>query len=448
MAGPYPLATVACSVTPQGITGPGFSDILASFTASLQSIIGSDVYLDPSTKDGQLLAVLAQAQSDDNQATIAAYNSYNIGTAQGTALDGAAQNIGVQRLASSASTVILNIVGVVGTVIPVGAVVQDQTGNLWNLPAPFTIPLAGTIAVTATCQAQGNIVALPNTVTIPYAGLVAGWQSVTNPAAAVPGAPIEVDGIFRGRLAASTGISGRTGLSNIESNIANVPGVSRSTVYQNDGSGPSGDEPDVNGIPVHYLAAVVLGGDALAVATAIQQAKDVGAGTLGSISEVVIDPSGVACTINFYPLSLVRIYQAITILPLTGYTSAIGAQILAAVAAFVSAGAIGQNVYLEWCRSVASMSGATPMPTFVVLGYSQDITPTPTATADLVIAFNAAATLAVGDVSLTVATLYNPVTSYSIGNAVSYLNEGYVSLVNTNVGNTPSISPTQWSAVI
>ena len=39
---------------------------------------------------------------------------------------------------------------------------------------------------------------------------------------------------------------------------------------------------------------------------------------------------------------------------------------------------------------------------------------------------------------------YNAGTSYSIGNRVTYLETIYESLVNANLGNTPSTSPTQW----
>jgi uncharacterized phage protein gp47/JayE len=389
-----PLATVACTVDPNGISAPSFAAILQSFIDSTKNVYGSDIYLDPSTKDGALLAVLAQAQSDSNQQTIATYNGYNPQNAVGTNLDAAVQPNGIQRQASSASTVILAIGGTVGTLIPAG-IVQDLTGNLWNLPANITIPVAGTINVTATAQQQGNIVALPGTVTIPYT-VVLGWQTVTNVAAAVPGAPVELDGALRARQSVSTALTGYTSLAAIESNVANTPGVSRSKVYQNDTG-----EPDINGVPAHSIAVVALGGDILAVATAIQQKKDLGAGTYGTISQIVIDPSGMPININFFELELVRIYQAITIKALTGYTADIGVKVAAAAAAFVSGLDIGETVYLEWCKAAATLSGLDQQ-TFVVTAMTQATTPAPVATADIVIAFSSAAQLAVADVTLTV----------------------------------------------
>ena len=43
------------------------------------------------------------------------------------------------------------------------------------------------------------------------------------------------------------------------------------------------------------------------------------------------------------------------------------------------------------------------------------------------------------------APAYDAGTTYAIGNRVSYLNNEYTSLVNSNIGNTPSSSPAQWS---
>jgi len=43
------------------------------------------------------------------------------------------------------------------------------------------------------------------------------------------------------------------------------------------------------------------------------------------------------------------------------------------------------------------------------------------------------------------AAAYNAGTTYVVGDRVSYLSNEYTSLVNSNTGNTPSSSPTQWS---
>jgi len=68
----------------------------------------------------------------------------------------------------------------------------DTASNQWMLPSSVVIPSGGEITVTATAQNLGAILALPNTVTS-IGTPTRGWQSVTNEAAAAPGAPVESD---------------------------------------------------------------------------------------------------------------------------------------------------------------------------------------------------------------------------------------------------------------
>ena len=77
----YPLATLACTVGPTGITSPSYNDILQSLLASAASIYGSDQYLGDDSQDYEFMAIYAQAQYDSNQATIATYNQFSPATA-------------------------------------------------------------------------------------------------------------------------------------------------------------------------------------------------------------------------------------------------------------------------------------------------------------------------------------------------------------------------------
>ncbi|MGC8170052.1 baseplate J/gp47 family protein, partial [Salmonella enterica] len=75
--------------------------------------------------------------------------------------------------------------------------------NIWNLPASVTIPPSGLITVTATCAAIGAVSAPAGTITTINTP-TRGWQSVTNPADAVPGAEVESDAALRSRQKIST----------------------------------------------------------------------------------------------------------------------------------------------------------------------------------------------------------------------------------------------------
>src|SRR5579862_2461754 len=154
-----PITTLACTVGPTGISSPSYADILSSLQSQVQAIFGSDIYISPDSQDGQLLAIIAQAIYDSNQATIAAYNSFSPTFAQGDGLSSVVKINGIRRAIASNSTATGNVVGVAGTTI-VDGVVKDENGNLWDLPPSVTIPGGGSIAVTVTAEQLGNIVAL------------------------------------------------------------------------------------------------------------------------------------------------------------------------------------------------------------------------------------------------------------------------------------------------
>ncbi|WP_457832781.1 baseplate J/gp47 family protein, partial [Staphylococcus aureus] len=61
-----------------------------------------------------------------------------------------------------------------------------------------------------------------------------GWQSVTNPADAVPGAEVESDAALRSRQKISTAIPSLTVFEGIVGAVAGVSGVTRYRGYEND----------------------------------------------------------------------------------------------------------------------------------------------------------------------------------------------------------------------
>jgi hypothetical protein len=391
----YPLPTLAYQITPTGASAPSLEDIIGSLNATAQNIFGEDIYITPDAQDEQLLAAVSQAIFDTNASGIAGYLSFSPATAVGAALSSNVKINGIQRDPLSYSTAILTLVGTAYTVL-LNCLVQDQQNNLWALPSLVTIPESGTIDVTATCQTPGAIIALENTINVPYT-TVLGWDSATNPAAATIGAPVEEDGDLRQKQTISTAISSRTQLEAIQGAIANILGVQRSKVYQNDTGTPDG-----NGIPGHTISVVVSGGDSTAIAQAIEQQKDGGCGTYGSTAVVVDDPEGLPITIRFYELAETPIYAAITIQPLAGYVSSTETALVAALVAFINALAIGENVYQFWCAAAAGLADTPLQQTFVITHCYIGLAANPSTNGDVTIAFNAAASCATGNVAVTV----------------------------------------------
>lgn len=392
----YPLATLGVTINAAGISAPPLTDIINSLIVSFQAIYGSDVVLIVGSQDYQNISIRATAQNDTNNSIIAEYLGFMPGYAQGVNLSNLVLINGIQREASSASLATVVVGGVVGVVIPAG-VVQDQNGFSWSLPANVTIPSAGVVAVDAVCGTQGAISAPPNTITL-IVNQQIGWYTATNPAAASPGQPVELDATLRQRQKISTGISAFTPLSAIAAAIANVTGVSRSKVYENDEA-----VTDANGIPSHSISPVVFGGSSAAIAQTVERKKSPGTGTYGSTSVIVLDPSGVPINIKFFVGVFVPIYISVTIQPLVGYVPSTATTIIAALVAFVNSLPIGVTLYYNWLWSPASLDDDINElgQTYVITAMTVGTAPSPTNTSSVIIPFNQAASCDTPNVVLT-----------------------------------------------
>jgi uncharacterized phage protein gp47/JayE len=352
----YPLATLAPTVTAAGITMPAFTDILNSLITSYQLIYGSDTNLDPSTQDGQWIAIQALGIYNNGQGIIAVYLSYSPTYAQGIQLSSMVKINGLRRQTPTNSTTQITVVGQAGITI-LNGIFTDQFGNPWTYIVT-SMPGGGSISVTATCQTLGDVVLPMGSTTIgpgnqlDFVTIVPGLQSITTTTDAITGAPIETDAALRNRQSISTGNPAQTPLAAIVGTVAAVTGVTSVVPYENDTS-----ITDANGVPPHSIALVIIGGNSSDIATAIQSKKNPGTGTYGTTQVVVLDQSGVPDTINFFYETEVQIYFQITIAALQNYTSSVGTLILASVAQYINNLPSGQNV--EWNKlwSAANLSG-------------------------------------------------------------------------------------------
>ena len=395
MSTTFPLATLAALVSSTGITAPSYDDTLTSLQTSWQQIYGSDIYLGADTQDGQALAIFAQAIYDANQTAIAVYNQFSPATAQGAGLSALVKQNGLRRLIPTNSQVDLLIGGTVGTVINNG-VAADTAGNQWALPASVTIPSTGSILVTATCLAQGQINAAAGAIAT-IASPTFGWSTVSNAYAATPGLPVETDAALRRRQQASTNLPALTVLASTVAAIDALPGVISCTPYEN-----ATAATDSNGLPGHSISMVVQGGDATAIATAIALKKTPGCATYGSTSVNVVDSVGITHPINFFIPTAERIMAAVTIHSLAGYTALTGTAIQQAIADYINAIGVGQPVMISRLYLPAQLNGGPLLAQFELISIAISINPASPGSSDLTIPFNAVATCAVADITLTV----------------------------------------------
>lgn len=388
------IASPAPTLTVDGITAPSYADILDYFQVQYRTIYGSDVYLGNDSQDGQFLGVIAKGQHDSNSVAIAVYNAFSPATAQGVGLSSVVKTNGVRRAVATNSTATLNIVGVAGTAV-INGIVQDGAKNRWNLPATVNIPLAGTIAVTATCQTAGAVAALPNTINQIITPQL-GWQSANNAAAATLGAPVETDAALRQRQAVSVAQPSTTALVGTVGAIAALAGTTRYTGYDN----PTGSV-DANGLPAHSIAVIVEGGDITQIAQAIANHKTQGCATYGTTTVVASDIYGLPISINFFVLQEVRITAALTISAISGYTADIGTQIKQSLADYINALPIGQKVIWTRLFQPANLNGSAPGLAYEIDSLLIAAFPGSPAAADVAVGFNQAASLSVADITLT-----------------------------------------------
>lgn len=388
---------LSATVTAEGISAPEYQTVLDTITGYFQQIYGSDSYLDPDSKDGQMVALVALAIHDANNTAITVYRSFSPSTALNDALTSNVKINGISRRAATNSTVDELLVGEPGTIITNGSV-KDTNGIIWNFPAQVVIGIDGTAIATATCGTSGAVAALAgsvNKINTP----TRGWVSATNPLAATVGVAGETNAELRVRQSQSVALTSVTPFEAVDGAIANIDGVTRHKLYENDQ-----DTPDANGLPPHSIAAIVEGGDATVIANTLRGVKGQGSTPFGSTVIIVPDKYGSPHPVGFSRPVDVPVFVKITISPLTGYTSQVGDEIKAAVAAYINSLAIGASVLLSRIYSPANLgvvSGGNSRYydiTELLIGTSS----AGVAATNIVIAFDHSASCRVADINLEV----------------------------------------------
>lgn len=388
---------LSATVTAEGISAPDYQTILDTLTSYFQQIYGSDAYLEPDSKDGQMVALVALAIHDANNTAISVYNCFSPATGYGAALTSNVKINGIARRGATNSTVDLVLTGTAGTSITNGTV-KDTNNVIWRLPASVTIGVGGTVTVTATCSNSGAVAALAGTITTINTP-TRGWASVTNPAAATIGAPAETDAELRIRQGQSVALPSLTPFEGVDGAIANVAGVTRHKLYENDTGAI-----DSNGLPPHSISAIVDGGDVTEIAQTIRGNKGQGTATYGTTSVTVPDTYGNPHVISFSRSTDVPIFVAITLKVFTGYTSQIGEQIKQAVADYINGLTIGDDVLLSRIYSPANLgvvSGGNARYydiTDLLIGKSSDSV----SASNIDIAYDASASCSTANITITV----------------------------------------------
>lgn len=173
-------------ITLNGTIVPDTASIQSDVEQEWVDALGLSEVPDPSSAEGRLIdaEVTSRISVARNNALLA--NQQNPNLSSGTFLDAHLALIGSERDQAERSTVICDLAGVSGTLIPAGQFVEDDDRNLWKLVSDATLDGSGQATATFRTVDFGPITATSGSVDKIVSGVV-GWETVTNPDDAVPG---------------------------------------------------------------------------------------------------------------------------------------------------------------------------------------------------------------------------------------------------------------------
>ncbi len=278
---------------PNGFIAPIERDILTGVNADLNSAFGGNLNL--TTSVGGLTNPTPQAQiassgtaiiGDCNDQFLAVTQGVDPKYAQGRMQDGIARIYFIERNPVLPTTVSATCTGLVGAVIPVGALAQATDGNLYACQQAGIIAINGMTTLPFACTVAGPISCPAGSLATIYRS-VPGWDTVTNASDGVLGNDVETRAAFEARRTASVAQNGRNTLGAIQGAVLNVPAILDAYTTQNS----TGSPVTLDGVtlPAHSLYVCVAGGDPAAVAAAIFSKLPPGCDMAGNTTQTVTD---------------------------------------------------------------------------------------------------------------------------------------------------------------
>lgn len=304
--------------TPTGLVIPQESAILSGVQQDQNAAFGGNLNPALTAPQGQIATSTTAMVANSNTTFATFVNQIDPDTATGFMQDAIARIYFLTRNPAIPTAVNLQCVGAFGTPIPVGAMAQDTSKNIYICQQAGTIPVGGTITLPFAAQVAGPTACPANTVTTIYQS-IPGWDTVNNSAPGVAGANVETPAAFEYRREQSVGINAQGSLPAIYANVFSVPNVIDVFVTQNNTdsiqSGAINGNPNSSAFPIaaRSIFVAVVGGAPQALANAIWAAANIGpgyqtaAGGAGAtlVTESVQDTSGYQNPIPTYSVGLI-----------------------------------------------------------------------------------------------------------------------------------------------
>lgn len=295
-------------ITSTGVIVPDTADIRAEVISEWKSAFGQDLDVGPETPQGVMITAEIEARDSvaRNNADLA--NQINPDIAGGVFLDAIwSLTKGGRRNATRSMLTGVLMTGKRGTAIHAGArAAVEGTGELFELAATVIIGadqrVSGVFRAVKYGAISANVGQLKNIVTG-----VLGWETVSNPAAAVPGRLKESDVAARRRRRQTLGLQSVAQPEAIISRLYDIEGVESLIFRENISHLPQ----VIDGVQLgpHSIYVCIDGGTDMSIASALLDTKSLGAGWNGEVTVTVIDSvSGQPYVVQFDRPEIVPVF--------------------------------------------------------------------------------------------------------------------------------------------
>ena len=282
MSGTTSVPTI--SFTANGFVVPAQADIVTGLEADWNAAFNGNLdFSIPSAPQSQLTVSQGAILGDMDDQLVLLFNSVDPAYAFGRMQDAVARIYFLERLPAQSTILEVACTGLVGVIIPIGALIVDPNGNIYFCTGQITLASNGTGTATFAAQVTGPI-PVPDAVSIYQA--IPGWDTVAVSSGAA-GINVESRAAFEARREATVAANGAGFLPTIRGIVLKVPGVLDAYVTENDTASPV----TVGGVTLNAnsLYVCVAGGASADVAQAIWTKKNPGCAYTGNTTVVVQD---------------------------------------------------------------------------------------------------------------------------------------------------------------
>jgi hypothetical protein len=170
-----------------------------------------------------------------NNLLLSLFNGVDPAFAAGRMQDAIGRIYFLTRIPATSTVVQCTCIGLAGTVIGVGALAQDTSGNIYSCTQAGTIPVGGSIVLPFANNVQGPIPCPATTLNIIYKA-ISGWDTISNAADGVQGQLVESRTQFETRRQNSVAGNSLNANQSILGAVLAVPNVVGAYVQDNPNS--------------------------------------------------------------------------------------------------------------------------------------------------------------------------------------------------------------------